>query len=102
MITKTRYVPGISSILTQARAKRDQDKVIPYQYYGLFIYPKLPKGMKVATLDDFFSNGRLRIGLDFLVKCSSTDEYEAHKVAEDSMNKWSRFIEAGKVFIKAD
>jgi len=100
MTTSTRYVPGISSILIQTREKRDQEKIIPYQYYGLFIYPKLPKGMKIATLDDFLSNGLIRIGLDFLVKCSSTEEYEAHKVGEDTINKWSRHIEAERVFIK--
>ena len=72
----------------------------PYEYYGLLIYPYRPDNIRIATLEDFYySNGQLRLGMDFLVINHNDTFWEAHKVGTESVEKWSRFIEAGRTYI---
>ncbi len=61
--------------------------------FGIWIYPTLPEGMKVATREDFLDkNGQLILGKDFLVKSFHFDRYEAHKTTPIFFQKWEEWI----------
>ncbi|MFZ4548415.1 MAG: hypothetical protein ACOYN4_13300 [Bacteroidales bacterium] len=76
----------------------------PYKQYGLWYYPILPEGMRLATLPDFFTpENTVKIGVDFLVKSDFDQEYEAHRILDESgLTRWIDYINAGKIYIKAN
>ena len=95
----TAFIPQIPKLRSRNTEKFIQ--VMPYKYHGLLIYPSLPNNTRCANESDLLTEKKaLRIGTDFLVKCQNTDEYEAHKVGDDFMDKWFHFIAAGRIFIK--
>lgn len=73
----------------------------PYDYYGLKIYPYQPDDTRVANLLDFsHPNGQPKIGMDFWVINYAETEWEQHMVQEESLDKWGRYIEGGRVFVR--
>lgn len=74
----------------------------PYKKYGLWYYPVLPAGMRLAGINDFVSAlGGYKTDFDFLVKSTITNEFESHKATEISLLKWTDHINAGLVYIKS-
>ena len=43
---------------------------------GFGYYDKLPDGFREATIDDFLSNGKRKIDMEFLIKWSSGEYYQ--------------------------
>ena len=68
--------------------------------FGIWIYPTLPEGMRVATREDFLDDkGELILGKDFLVKSFHFDRYEAHKTTPLFYHKWEEWLTAKSIFI---
>ena len=71
--------------------------------YGWEYYDKLPSTYRLAKLDDFILNGKLRIGMEFLIQwaLTTTDFYQVCIVSERLKSKWLiPFIEDNRVFVK--
>jgi hypothetical protein len=95
----------LTSILEQSTQTESEKSVQsspnPYLYHGLLIYPYRPDHIRVAFLEDFyFTNGHLKIGMDFLVISCTETFWEAHKVGEESIIKWGEYIMAGRIYVK--
>ena len=101
------YGQELSSILEQEPpvdiSPVEQSPLKPYYYYGLLIYPYRPDKIRIATLEDYYyPNGHLKIGMDFLVINFNDTFWEAHKVGEESIDKWRNFIHAGRTYVKVE
>lgn len=70
--------------------------------YGLKFTDVLPDEFSLAKIDDFLSNGKLRMGMTYLVKWADRDDYyELRTVNERLTSKWLiPFIEDNRVFVK--
>ena len=67
---------------------------------GIWIYPTLPPGMKVATRENFLDeNGQLVLDRNFLVKSFHFDRYEAHKTSPAFFKKWNPWLIESKIFM---
>ena len=70
---------------------------------GWEYYEKLPKGYRLATLDDFHSNGRKKIGMEFLIKWVMREYYQVCIVSETLKGVMLKdFIDERRVFIKEE
>jgi hypothetical protein len=68
---------------------------------GIWIYPSLPPGMKVATKEDFLEkNGQLILGKDFLVKSFHFDRYEAHITTLNFLDKWDLWLKENNIYVR--
>ena len=66
-------------------------------------YDSLPQGFKLASIDDFHTQGKLNIGMTFLVEWNDQVRFSIRKVNEDlSGKKINPFIGANKVFVLKD
>jgi len=69
---------------------------------GFRHYDKLPVGYRLATIDDFHFQGKKRIGMEYLIRRSSTDRCDVHTVTMDMDGKWLiKFIKVNRVFVKS-
>lgn len=71
---------------------------------GFEMYDKLPDGYRLAKLDDFLEKGRRKIGMQFLIKWCTRDDY--YQICTVSASLFSKnlipFIEHDRVFIQGD
>lgn len=68
---------------------------------GIWIYKKLPGGMRAATPDDFMMGARFNYGMRYLAKSFVDETYQAYTFTRNTF--WEEllvFVEAGRVFIK--
>lgn len=69
---------------------------------GIWIYPTLPPGMKVATREDFLDeNGRLILNMNFLAKSFHFNRYETHTTSQFFFEKWNPWLLENQIYIKA-
>ncbi|MFZ4546826.1 MAG: hypothetical protein ACOYN4_05305 [Bacteroidales bacterium] len=75
---------------------------LPYKQYGLWYYPVLPSGMRLATELDFVTPlGDVKTGVDFLVASDVSPDYEAHRIIDcDGFERWREYVAAGKIYVK--
>ncbi len=78
--------------------KRD----LPYKQYGLWYYPTLPSGMRLATESDFLTPmGDVKTGIDFMVKSDTDPDYECHRIIDaERFEDWRDYVIAGKIYIR--
>jgi len=65
-------------------------------------YEQLPEGWRLASLDDFHTKGRKKIGMEFLIQwaLTRTDYYQVCIVSERLTAQWlNPFILDKRVFI---
>jgi hypothetical protein len=70
---------------------------------GWEYYEKIPENYRLATIDDFVTNNRLKIGMEFLIQWALTreDYYQVCIVSERLRSRWLiPFIEENRVFVK--
>lgn len=68
---------------------------------GIWIYPTLPPGMKVATREDFLDeSGRLIINMNFLAKSFHFNRYEAHTTTREFFEKWNPWLIEHNVYVR--
>jgi hypothetical protein len=65
-------------------------------------YEKLPDGYRRATIDDFHTNGRKKIGMEYLIKWIIRDDYYQVCIVSENLKgeNLKPFIEFGRVFVK--
>ena len=67
---------------------------------GWGYYDKLPDGFKLAIIEDFISEGKVKLGMEFLIKRATTYRYDVFKVSENLTSKFLMpFIEDKRVFV---
>lgn len=67
---------------------------------GWGYYDKLPDGFRVATIDDFIAEGKVKMGMEFLIKWSCGDYYQVCEVSERLTSKFLiPIIEDKMVFV---
>lgn len=69
---------------------------------GWKFYDELPEGWRRATLDDFHTDGRKKIGMEFIIQWITRNDYYqlctvSHQLKGSALKP---FIEDGRVFIK--
>jgi hypothetical protein len=70
---------------------------------GIWIYPTLPPGMRIAVREDFLDqNQQLITGKDFLVKSFHFDRFEAHKTSDNFFQKWKLWLDENHLYVKND
>ena len=74
----------------------------PYKHeIGIWIYPILPPGLRVAKREDFFVNGNILIGLSFIIHSFHDNEYEAHIVKPGfEIEKIDPWLQEGRIYVK--
>lgn len=69
---------------------------------GFEYYDKLPVGFRLATIDDFITDGKRKIGMMFLIQW--LDDADVYQICFVSMNLDSKilspFVEYDRVFVK--
>lgn len=77
------------------------EKPIAYKNeHGIWIYNRLPEGIRVATIDDFLDvNGELKLGVNFLAKSFHFPRYEAHVLKPNFMSKWQIWLVQRHLFV---
>lgn len=71
--------------------------------HGWEYYDKLPENYRLAEIDDFVKNGKLKIGMEFLIQwaLSRDDYFQICYVSDRLTSKWLiLFIEENRVFVK--
>lgn len=71
--------------------------------WGGEYYELLPSGWRLAGLDDFHLNGRLKIGMEFLIRwADNVNHYQVCIVSRNLKGAWLLpFITAERVFVKS-
>ncbi len=92
---------NICHIDCRACASRAKSNAYKCALAGIWIYKKLPGGMRAATPDDFMGGARFNYGMGFLAKSFMDETYQAYTFTRNM--PWEEllvFIKAGRVFIK--
>jgi hypothetical protein len=73
----------------------------PYKQNGLWYYPALPSGMRLANEMDFIdSTGQVKAGIKFMVKSDTDPEYECHQIqVPEAFDRWRDYVHAGKIYV---
>ncbi len=68
---------------------------------GFEYFDELPEGYRIATLDDFHSNGRRKLGKEYLIQWANNQKYyEIRHITEKLTGEWLiPFINANRVFV---
>lgn len=67
--------------------------------FGIWIYPTLPPGLRVACKADFLDDtGQLIMEKNFLVKSFHYNRYEAHKTKAGFSEKWGVWLAEDHIF----
>lgn len=74
----------------------------PYKHEtGIWCYPTLPPGMRIATQEDFEKDNQLNRGLHYLIHSYHSDEFEAYIVNERfTLDKISPWLNDNRIFVK--
>jgi len=68
---------------------------------GWRYYDKLPVGFRLASIDDFIENGKVKMDMEFLIKWASAEYYQVCKVSENLTSVFLiPIIEDKRVFVK--
>jgi hypothetical protein len=82
------------------KIKKMQKKV---DTLGLEYYPELPEGYRLATIDDFHTRGRKKIGMEYLVHTYHSNVFEVRMVSEDLKGEMLvPFFKEGRIYIKVN
>lgn len=69
--------------------------------YNIFMYKVVPPGMKQATIEDIAPNGKLKVGLQMLVKSFFHDNLHSRHITQHTeLANLIPFIISGKCYIK--
>lgn len=68
--------------------------------HGFEYFDELPKTTRLATMDDFHKDGRLKVGMYFIVHQYSDGKYGLYEVHKTLTGKRLKpFIDHGRIFI---
>lgn len=82
-------------------ANREKINGIKCEELNMFVYHKLPAGMRLATMDDFVKNGTRQDGLRYLLKSHFAPKYISQIVSFlTDLENIQRFIEHESCFVK--
>lgn len=69
--------------------------------YGFEYFDELPAGWSQASLEDFHKNGRIRIGMEFIIHGYHMHRYELNIVKEGLKASFlKQFVDEGRVYVK--
>lgn len=69
--------------------------------HGIWIYSKLPSGMRIATFEDFIDeNNQIILGKKFLAQSFHFPRFEAHETKSNFLIKWEIWLKSAHIFIR--
>ena len=96
-------VVAVVPIYMPPREKNENFSGLLIDRHGWEYYDRVPSGYREATLDDFHSKGRKRIGMMFLIRWADKEYYQVCRVSERLTGAFLKpFIESNRVFIPID
>lgn len=68
--------------------------------YGFEYYPERPENCRLGTMNDFVSNGRKKVGMEYLVYSEYKDQFQVYTVKEGTTGmKIKDFIDRGILYV---
>lgn len=68
---------------------------------GWKYFDELPAGYRVASLDDFHTEGKRKIGMEFLIRWVSRNYYQVCVVTDRLSAAWlNEFVIGNRVYVK--
>jgi hypothetical protein len=71
--------------------------------FGWNYYDHLPDGYRLATLDDFHSKGRKKVGMEYLIQRGDQQYFEIHAIRPETRSITLKpFLDHRMVFVKSE
>lgn len=69
---------------------------------GWKYYDHLPRGYRLATMDDFHTNGKKKVGMEYLIQRADQPHFEIHYMRKETRAIVLKpFIDCDMVFVKS-
>jgi hypothetical protein len=70
--------------------------------FGWKYYEHLPEGFRVAAMEDFHTNGKNKVGMEYLIQRADQPHFEIHCIQEETQSiRLKPFLDHEMVFVKS-
>ncbi len=70
---------------------------------GWKFYDHLPHGYRLATMDDFHTKGKKKVGMEYLIQRANQQHFEIHAIREETRSvRIKPFLDYKMVFVKSE
>lgn len=78
------------------------DPSVKTDRFGWKYYEALPKGFRLATMDDFHFQGTKRVGMEYLIQRANQPHFEIHYLRQETKaSVLQPFIDCDMVFVRS-